>query len=95
MLESYVTKTRDKAAALSFIKRAMKRYGRPQTLVADGLRSYPAAMNEIGNLGRQEVGRPGRVAGGHELDEAAGWGRCVRWRRVSVRLTAPDAVHPH
>ena len=57
VLESYVTKTRDKAAALSFIKRAMKRYGRPQTVVTDGLRSYPAAMGEIGNLGRQEVGR--------------------------------------
>ncbi len=57
VLESYVTKTRDKAAALSFIKRAMKRYGRPKAIVTDGLRSYPAAMNEIGNADRREVGR--------------------------------------
>ena len=37
VLESYVTRTRDKAAALSFIKRALKRHGRPQAVVTDGL----------------------------------------------------------
>jgi putative transposase len=57
VLESYVTKTRDKAAALAFIKRAMKRHGRPQAVVTDGLRSYGAAMKEIGAADRQEVGR--------------------------------------
>ena len=57
VLESYVTITRDKAAALAFIKRAMKRHGRPQALVTDGLRSYGAALKDIGNADRQEVGR--------------------------------------
>ena len=57
VLESFVTKTRDKAAALKFIKRAMKRHGQPKAVVTDGLRSYRAAMNEIGNADRQEVGR--------------------------------------
>jgi len=57
VLESYVTKTRDKAAALRFMKRAMRHYGRPNTIVTDGLRSYPAAMRELGNLDRREVGR--------------------------------------
>jgi putative transposase len=57
VLESYVTKTRDKAAALSFIKRALKRHGRSEAVVTDGLRSYGAAMKEIGNEDRQEVGR--------------------------------------
>jgi putative transposase len=57
VLEPYITKTRDKAAALSFIKRALKRHGRPQAVVTDGLRSYSAAMKEIGNDDRQEVGR--------------------------------------
>jgi putative transposase len=57
VLESYVTKTRDKAAALAFIRRAMKRHGRPQTVVTDGLKSYGAAMKEIGNADRQEAGR--------------------------------------
>ncbi len=57
VLESCVTKTRDKAAALRFIKRAMKRHGCPGTIVTDGLRSYPAAMRELGNLSRRVMGR--------------------------------------
>ena len=57
VLESFVTTRRDKAAALAFIKKAMKRHGRPQTVVTDGLRSYGAAMKEIGNADRLEVGR--------------------------------------
>jgi len=43
VLESYVTKTRDKAAALSFIKKALKRRGSPKAITTDGLRSYRAA----------------------------------------------------
>ena len=57
VLESYLTKTRDKHAALTFLKKAMKRYGAPRTVVTDQLRSYGAAMKEIGNEDRQEVGR--------------------------------------
>jgi putative transposase len=57
VLESFVTKTRDKAAALKFIKAAMKRYGSPKVIVTDRLRSYGAAMKEIGNADRQETGR--------------------------------------
>lgn len=57
VLESYVTKTRDKQAALTFLKKAMKRYGAPRNVITDRLRSYGAAMKEIGNEDRQEVGR--------------------------------------
>ena len=57
VLESYVTKTRDKAAALSFIKRAMKRHGQPRAVVTDGLRSYGAALKEISAANHQETGR--------------------------------------
>ena len=57
VLASLVTKERDKAAALKFIKKAIKRHGRPQAVVTDGLRSYGAAMMEIGNADRREVGR--------------------------------------
>ena len=35
----------------------MKKYGRPLSVVTDGLCSYPAAMKEIGNADRQEAGR--------------------------------------
>ncbi len=35
----------------------MKRYGRPEAVVTDELRSYHAAMKVIGNAERQETGR--------------------------------------
>ena len=57
VLESYVTKSRDKSAALRFLRKAMKGYGAPRTIVTDRLRSYGAAMKDIGNHDRQEVGR--------------------------------------
>ena len=57
ILESFVTKIRDKAAALAFMKKAMKQHGRPEEIVTDGLRSYSAAMTELGNADKQEVGR--------------------------------------
>ena len=57
MLESYATKAREKAAALSFLKRMMKRHGRPKTIVTDRLRSYGAALKELGNADAQESGR--------------------------------------
>ena len=57
MLEVFVTKRRDRRAALRFLKRAMKRYGQPKVIVTDRLRSYRAAMNLIGNGADQECGR--------------------------------------
>jgi len=57
VLEAYVTKKRDHSAALKFLRKAMKRHGRPEAVVTDGLRSYGAAMKEIGNEARQVTGR--------------------------------------
>nr|WP_245988097.1 DDE-type integrase/transposase/recombinase [Sphingobium fluviale] len=57
ILESFVTKKRYKLAALTFMKKALKRHGRAKKIVTDGLKSYPAAMREVGNVERQEVGR--------------------------------------
>jgi len=57
VLEVFATKRRDRKAALQFLKRVMKRYGRPKVVVTDRLRSYRAAMNVIGNGADQEVGR--------------------------------------
>src|SRR5215217_1842942 len=57
VLESYVTRTRDKAAALRFMKKALKRHGSPEAITTDGLRSYRAAMTELGNAEKQELGR--------------------------------------
>ena len=57
VLEVFATKTRDKAAALKFLKKMMKRHGKPKVIVTDKLRSYGAAMKEIGNADVQETGR--------------------------------------
>ncbi len=57
VLEVFVTKKRDYKAALRFLRKAMKRYGRPKAIVTDKLRSYHAAMKVIGNAERQETGR--------------------------------------
>ncbi len=57
VLESFVTKPRDKKAALKFLRKSMKRHGRPHVLVTDKLRSYGAAMKDIGNADKQETGR--------------------------------------
>src|SRR6202167_721 len=56
VLEAVVTAKRDKAAALKLLKRIMKKYGRPRTIVTDRLRAYSAAMKEIGDADRHEVG---------------------------------------
>lgn len=57
VLEVFATKRRDRMAALTFLKRAMKRYDRPRSLVTDRLRSYRAAMRIVGVAERQECGR--------------------------------------
>ena len=57
VLEVFVTKRRDRKAALKFPKKTMKRYGRPEIVVTDKLRSYKAAMKVIGNEDREETGR--------------------------------------
>jgi putative transposase len=57
VLESFATEDRDKAAALKFMRKLMKRYGCAKTITTDGLRSYRAAMKELNIEDRQEVGR--------------------------------------
>ena len=57
VLEAFVTKRRDRQAALKFLKRTMKHYGRPSSIVTDRLPSYRAGMKALGNSGRQDCGR--------------------------------------
>ncbi|MEE2525689.1 IS6 family transposase [Hyphobacterium sp. HN65] len=57
VLEAFVTKRRNRRAALNFLRKAMKRYGQLKTIVTDRLKSYRAAMKTIGNQDDQEVGR--------------------------------------
>lgn len=48
VLESFASKTRDKPAVLKSMKKLMKRHGRDKGITTDGLRSYKAAMKELG-----------------------------------------------
>jgi putative transposase len=57
VLESFVTKTRDKKSALKFLKKTLKRHGRAEKMVTDLLRSYGAALKELDALDLQETGR--------------------------------------
>ena len=57
VLESYVTKKRDKKAALKFMKKAMQRYGAPSEIVTDKLGSYGAAARELGCSAKQVIKR--------------------------------------
>lgn len=57
VLESFVTKTRDKKVPLKFLKKTMKRHGRTEVFVTDKLRSYGAALKDLGAVDRQEAGR--------------------------------------
>lgn len=39
------------------MRKALKRHGRAEAIITDGLKSYPAAMRELGNEHRREIGR--------------------------------------
>ena len=93
VLESYVTKEHDKAAALKFIKKAMKRHGRPKAIVTDGLGSYKAALSELGAGERQEIGRwtNNRAENGH-LPFRRRERAIVRFRRMQT-LQRFSSVH--
>ena len=53
-LERFVSRTRDRKAALKIQKKAMRKLGEPEVIVTDRLRSYGAAFREIGAGARQE-----------------------------------------
>ena len=57
VLESYVTKTRDKAAALIFLGKALRRHGPTEAIVTDHLASYGAALKVFGATGKHNAGR--------------------------------------
>ena len=68
VLEAVVTKRRDKQAALKLLKKLMRRYGKPETIVTDKLKSYGAALRELGVSGQEFEGRwiNNRVENSHQ-----------------------------
>ncbi|WP_109311217.1 IS6 family transposase [Ruegeria sp. AU67] len=57
VLEAVVTKRRNKAAALKFLKKLMRRYGKAETVVTYRFASYRAALSELGATEKQRTGR--------------------------------------
>ena len=57
VLESYVTKTRDRKAALKFLRKSLRRHGSPETIVTDGLASYGAALKNLSGSDKRIIGR--------------------------------------
>lgn len=57
VLEALVTKRRDRKAALRFLRKTIKRNGRPHIFVTDKLRSYGAALKDLGLHDDRETGR--------------------------------------
>jgi putative transposase len=72
VLESYVIRTRDKAAVLAFMTKALKRHGSPQAITTDRLRSYRDAMTKLGTAGKQEFGRWANKPGRRTTTRASG-----------------------
>jgi len=56
VLESFVTKRRDIAAAKKFLIKTMKKHGSPKIITTDKLPSYRAAFCEVGVADRQLCG---------------------------------------
>jgi len=57
VLESFVTRRRDKKAALKFLRKMIKRHGAADEIVTDRLRSYGAALRELSIGDKQQTGR--------------------------------------
>ncbi len=57
VLESVFSKTSDRKAALKFLTKALQNHDRPKGIVTDRLRSYVAALREIGASSLQAKGR--------------------------------------
>ncbi|MDB3885287.1 IS6 family transposase [bacterium] len=56
VLECFVTKRRNKAAAKKFLIKIMRKHGSPKIITTDKLPSYGAALREIGVVDRQLCG---------------------------------------
>jgi putative transposase len=57
VLESFVTKRRDKKSALKFLRKSLRRHGAVETIVTDRLASYDAALKVLGAIDKRETGR--------------------------------------
>ncbi len=99
VLESFVTKKRDRKAALTFLRKIMRRYGSPKVMVTDKLRSYRAAMKQIGIEDRQETGRwlNNRAENSHQpfRRRERGMGKFRSTKSLQKFVSIHASVHNH
>jgi putative transposase len=57
VLEAYVSKRRNKTAALKFLGKLLRRYGNPDEIVTDRCPSYGAALRDVNMEFRQRTGQ--------------------------------------
>jgi putative transposase len=57
VLESFVTKRRDKKAALKLLRKSLGQHGHVDRIVTDSLASYGAALKVLGAIDKRETGR--------------------------------------
>ncbi len=93
VLEAVVMKRRNKAAALKFLRKLMKRHGCAEEIVTDRFASYKAALRDLGALENQQTGRRlnNRVENSH-LPFRRGERAMQRFRRMRS-LQKFTAVH--
>ena len=75
------------------MKKSMKRHGSPEKITTGGLRSYRAAMNELGNANKQEIGRwaNNRVENSH-LSFRRRERAMLRFRRMKTLQSSPRSM---
>lgn len=88
VLESYGTKTRDRKYALKFLKKSMRRHGRPETIVTDKLGSYGAALKDLGRGDDRKFARwaNNRAENSHLPFR--------RWERATLRFKRMRSLRP-
>jgi putative transposase len=57
VLESFVTKTLDRKAALKFLRKPFRRHGPTEVIATDRLASYGAAVKVLGAINKPETNR--------------------------------------
>ena len=83
VLECYVSKRRNRKAALKFLRKLLKRHGRSHVITTDKLPSYGAAMKQIEIFNRQETGhRKNNRAENSHLPSRRGERAMQRFRRM-------------
>ena len=99
VLESFVTRSRNRKAALKFLRKAIKQHGLPKIIVTDKLRSYRAAMIQIGIEDRQETGRwlNNRAENSHQpfRRRERGMGKFRSTKSLQKFVSIHASVHNH